>query len=102
MKVSSIYKNQRTFTLRCTLIPELREGATPPSVVAHELPASQRILELRDDGSMVFELNIIINRELVRLLFGFAEGIKVLTPRKLVYMMRTHFEKGAELYKERV
>ena len=51
---------------------------------------------------MVFELNIILNRELVRLLLGYAEGIKVLTPRKLVYMMRTHFEKGVERYQEGV
>ena len=63
---------------------------------------SQRILELREDGSMVFELNIIINRELVRLLLGFAEGLKVLTPRKLIYMMKSHFSKGVELYQERI
>ncbi len=53
---------------------------------------------VRDDGSMVFELSIIINRELVRLLFGYAEGIKVLRPRKLVHLMRRHFQLGAELY----
>ena len=63
---------------------------------------SQRILELREDGSMVFELDIIINRELVRLLLGFAEGLKVLTPRKLIYMMKSHFSKGVELYQKRI
>lgn len=61
---------------------------------------SQRILEIREDGSVVFELTIIVNRELVRLLFGFAEGIKVLRPRKLVYMMKNHFTKGVERYEE--
>lgn len=59
---------------------------------------SQRIIEKREDGSMVFELNMIINRELVRLLLGFAEGIKVLKPRKLVYAMKSHFQHGAQLY----
>ena len=73
-----------------------------PYIRTKPFHSSQRILELREDGSMVFELNIIINLELVRLLLGFAEGIKVLTPRKLVYMMRTHFEKAVERYKERV
>ena len=63
---------------------------------------SQRILELREDGAMVFELNIIINRELVRLILGYAEGLKVLTPRKLSYQVRTHLVKGAERYQERV
>ena len=63
---------------------------------------SQRILELKEDGAMVFELNIIINRELVRLILGYAEGLKVLTPRKLSYQVRTHLVKGAERYQERV
>ena len=73
-----------------------------PYIRTKPFHSSQRILELREDGSMVFELNIIINRELVRLLLGFAEGIKVLTPRKLVYTMRNHFEKGVERYRKRV
>ena len=63
---------------------------------------SQRILELKEDGAMVFELNIIINRELVRLILGYAEGLKVLTPRKLSYQVRTHLVKGAKRYQERV
>jgi predicted DNA-binding transcriptional regulator YafY len=63
---------------------------------------SQRILELREDCSMVFELNIIINRELVRLILGYAEGLKVLTPRKLAYQVRTHLENAVERYQERV
>ena len=54
--------------------------------------------EDREDGSAVFELRVIVNRELVRLLFGFAEGIRVLRPRKLVHVMRRHFLLGAGLY----
>ena len=50
--------------------------------------------EDREDGSAVFELRVIVNRELVRLLFGFAEGIRVLRPRKLVHVMRRHFLLG--------
>lgn len=73
-----------------------------PYIRTKPFHSSQRILELREDGSMVFELKIIINRELVRLLLGFAEGIKVLSPRKLSYMMRTHFEKAVECYQEKV
>lgn len=73
-----------------------------PYIRTKPFHASQRVLELREDGSMVFELTLIINRELVRLLLGFAEGIKVLTPRKLVYMMKTHLAKGVERYEEKV
>ena len=75
--------------------------ADAPYIRTKPLHASQRVLELRDDGSMVFELSIIINRELIRLLFGYAEGIKVLRPRKLVLLMKRHFQLGAELYGEK-
>ena len=71
-----------------------------PYIKTKPFHSSQRILEVRDDHSMVFELKVIVNRELVRLLFGFAEGIQVLRPRKLVYMMKKHFQLGAELYEK--
>ena len=73
-----------------------------PYIRTKPLHSSQKIIEIREDGSTLFELNVIINRELVRLLFGFAEGIKVLTPRKLVYMMKNHFSRGVERYQEMV
>ena len=71
-----------------------------PYIRTKPFHSSQRILEVREDGSVVFELTLIINRELVRMLFGFAEGLKVLRPRKLVYMMKRHFQLGAELYEK--
>ena len=55
-------------------------------------------LEDREDGSAVFELRVIVNRELVRLLFGYAEGLKVLSPRKLKWMMEKHFRLGLQAY----
>lgn len=69
-----------------------------PYIITKPMHSSQRVIEYREDGSAVFELDIIINRELVRLLFGYAEGIKVLRPRKLVHMMKNHFTGGAALY----
>ena len=71
-----------------------------PYIKTKPIHSSQRVLEVREDRSMVFELKVIVNRELVRLLFGFAEGIQVLRPRKLVYMMKKHFQLGAELYEK--
>ena len=78
----------------------LASPAEAPYIRTKPFHSSQRILEVRDDGSAVFELRVIVNRELVRLLFGFAEGIKVLRPRKLVHLMRRHFQLGAGLYGE--
>ena len=62
------------------------------------LHGSQMTVESNDDGSAVFELNVIVNRELVRLLFGYAEGLKVLSPRKLKWMMEKHFRLGLQAY----
>ena len=72
-----------------------------PYIRTKPIHSSQRILELREDGSIIFELHIIINRELVRLLFGYAEGVRVISPRKLVHMMLNHFEKGLARYEKK-
>ena len=69
-----------------------------PYIKTKPIHSSQRVLEVREDRSMVFELKVIINRELVRLLFGYAEGLKVLSPRKLKWMMEKHFRMGLENY----
>ena len=69
-----------------------------PYIKTKPIHTSQTIVKENEDGSAVFELKIILNRELVRLLFGFAEGLKVLSPRKLIYMMEKHFRLGLENY----
>ena len=45
-----------------------------------------------------FELRIIINRELVRLIVGYAEGLRVRSPRKLVGLVKKHFESALGQY----
>lgn len=80
---------------------KVRFWASPqdaPYVRTKPIHASQQIIESNEDGSAVFEINVIINRELVRLLFGYAEGLKVLSPRRLSYMMEKHFRLGLENY----
>ncbi len=69
-----------------------------PYISTKPIHGSQTILESNEDGSAVFELHVILNRELVRLLFGFAEGLKVISPRKLKYMMEKHFRLGLDNY----
>ena len=69
-----------------------------PYIETKPLHPSQKILERRFDGTVVFELNVIVNRELIRLFIGFAEGIKVIAPRKLAFTLRTHFRKSLERY----
>ena len=69
-----------------------------PYIITKPFHSSQKVVKQNEDGSIILELEIIINRELVRMLLGFAEGLKVKSPRKLVYMMKNHFGKAAELY----
>ena len=69
-----------------------------PYIKTKPIHSSQETIEANEDGSAVFEINVIINRELVRLLFGYAEGLKILSPRKLQYMMEKHFRLGLENY----
>ena len=69
-----------------------------PYIKTKPIHSSQVVKETKEDGSAVFELNVIVNRELVRLLFGYAEGLKVLYPRKLKHMMASHFKLGLDNY----
>ena len=81
----------------------IRFWASPddaPYIKTKPFHRSQKTLETEEDGSAIFEINVIINRELVRLLFGFAEGLKVLHPRKLSYLMEKHFKMGLEAYQK--
>lgn len=71
-----------------------------PYIRTKPIHGSQKILETKEDGSAIFELNVIINRELVRLLFGYAEGLKVLHPRKVRYIMEKHFRLGLDNYRQ--
>lgn len=83
-------------------IPEpVRFWASPddaPYIKTKPIHCSQKTIESQEDGSAVFEVNVIINPELVRLLLGFAEGVKILVPKKLRHMMEKHLRLGLENY----
>ena len=80
---------------------KVRFRASPleaPYIKTKPIHNSQKVIELNRDGSAIFEIDVIVNRELVRLLFGYAEGLKVLSPRKLQNMIKKHFRLGLENY----
>ncbi len=54
-----------------------------PYILTKPLHSSQRTTGTFEDGSMTFELEVIPNRELLRLLMGFAGGIEVISPASL-------------------
>ncbi|MBR1434192.1 MAG: WYL domain-containing protein [Bacteroidales bacterium] len=69
-----------------------------PYILTKPLHSSQKMIERRKDGCIIVELKVILNRELVRLLLGYAEGIKVLQPRRLAAQVKEHLSKAVDLY----
>lgn len=60
--------------------------------------SSQKIVELCEDGSIVFEIKVIINQELQREFLGFGDGIRILSPRSLVKLMTNKLRNALQLY----
>lgn len=71
-----------------------------PYVETKPFHKSQKLIETQEDGSMIFELNVVINQELQREFFGYADTIKVLSPQSLVDFMGWKFRLAKERYNE--
>lgn len=69
-----------------------------PYVQTKPFHKSQKVVEENEDGSKVFEIEVVINYELQRELFGFADGLKVLSPRMLVRQMKKKFNAARDNY----
>lgn len=77
--------------------------ATPaqaPYIVTKPLHESQKEVEHRADGSVVFSIDVIINYELERDLLGFGERITVLSPLPLVEKLQEKIAKSIENYRK--
>ena len=72
-----------------------------PYINTKPIHRSQKILKRYKDGSMIFQIKVILNQELARMLFSYAEGVRVLAPRNLEYIIKKRFALGGELYNTR-
>lgn len=70
-----------------------------PYVETKPFHRSQKIVEERADGSKIFEIRVIINQELQREFFGYADTLQVLFPQSLVDFMRRKFRLANALYR---
>lgn len=70
-----------------------------PYVETKPFHRSQKIVEERADGSKIFEIRVIINQELQREFFGYADTLQVLSPQPLVDFMRRKFRLANSLYR---
>lgn len=71
-----------------------------PYIRTKPLHKSQQIIEELKDGSIVFEIKVIINRELLREILGFADGLRILYPQSLVDIIAGKFRAANEIYKD--
>ncbi|MDO4319685.1 MAG: WYL domain-containing protein [Bacteroidales bacterium] len=66
-------------------------------ILTKPLHRSQRLIgKERPDGSMIFEIDVVINPELITLLLGFGNGIRILSPRSLADQLRKIHKKSLE------
>ena len=69
-----------------------------PYVQTKPFHKSQKLIEERDDGSKVFEIQVVINQELQREFFGFADSIRILSPQSLVNFMNNKLKFAVKRY----
>lgn len=66
-------------------------------ILTKPIHKSQRLIEEKN-GNMIFEIEVVINKELIRDLFGFAEGIKILAPLSLTNLIQKKLRAALDLY----
>ena len=69
-----------------------------PYIITKPIHSSQRLIETLADGSVILEIEVVINHELQRVFFGYANGIQVLYPHTLVEIMQKKLKRAAEQY----
>lgn len=69
-----------------------------PYIRTKPIHKSQQVIEHNEDGSIIFEIEVIVNQELQREFLGFADGIRILSPNSLVRFMTKKFKKAIEGY----
>lgn len=73
-------------------------GLHAPYIKTKPIHKSQQVIQENKDRTMIFELNVIMNFELERVLLGFGDGIKILSPRSLVNRMQKQYKQALALY----
>lgn len=69
-----------------------------PYIETKPFHKTQKTIEEHEDGSKVLEIYVVINPELQREFFGFANSIKILHPQSLVILMARKYRKAFESY----
>lgn len=85
--------NDKAHTIRFWAAPE-----QVPYIETKPLHKSQFVVQRDEDGSAIFQMEVVLNYELEKDLLGFGEGIKVLSPKCLVNNMSRRLRKASQYY----
>ena len=69
-----------------------------PYIETKPLHKSQFVVQRNEDGSAIFQMEVVLNYELEKDLLGFGEGVRVLSPRLLVHNMSKRLTQAARNY----
>ena len=70
--------------------------ADTPYFLTKPIHNSQQLLNQNDEGETLFEINLIINPELIRLFLGFEPGVKIVEPKYLANSIRRRHRDAAD------
>lgn len=94
--VIGVSKNVGNKTMRVVLH---FDNSNAPYVITKPLHSSQKILN-QENGELTVEINVVHNFELERVILGFGESVKVISPKILVKRIREKHEKALGKYNE--
>lgn len=69
-----------------------------PYITTKPIHKSQKLVKVNQDGSAVFEINVVLNYELEREFISFFNGVKVLSPRTLIKNVSRKLKDAADMY----
>lgn len=84
--------------MKAEIVRFLVDKENAPYVQTKPFHKSQKLIEELEDGTMSFEIKVVINQELQREFFGYADTIKILSPKSLVDFMGWKFRLAKEKY----
>lgn len=75
------------------------DAVNAPYVITKPLHNTQRLIKENEDGSIIVHLFLSPNYEMERILFGFGDGIEVISPENLRDRMKKILTKALERYR---
>ena len=60
--------------------------------------SQQTVSENHEDGSCIFQIEVVINFEMYSVFMSYGPGIKIISPRNAVMYMREKFREALKLY----